>query len=147
MTAPERPLLAEMKDEIGSLAAELREMAALRCKLAKTELQTDAVAIKRLAVALLLVAVMVFGALPILMVAVAGLLGRCTAISQTGWLLLLGFGLLAAGSVTGWLAWRRFRRRFVGLQETLEELHEDALWLGEWLGGGEEPEKTVGSRQ
>jgi hypothetical protein len=38
----------------------------------------------------------------------------------------------------------RFRRRFVGLQETLEELREDLLWLRE-TGGlkQEEPEDAV----
>jgi hypothetical protein len=28
----------------------------------------------------------------------------------------------------------RFRREFVGIEETLEELREDARWLGEILG-------------
>ncbi|MCG2685214.1 MAG: hypothetical protein L6306_16550, partial [Planctomycetales bacterium] len=28
-------------------------------------------------------------------------------------------------------AWRRFRWKFIGLRETMEELREDALWLKE----------------
>jgi hypothetical protein len=34
----------------------------------------------------------------------------------------------------GSLAWRRFRRNFIGLRETLEELREDVLWLKEKSG-------------
>ena len=36
----------------------------------------------------------------------------------------------------GYCAWRRFRRRFIGLRETLEELREDLVWLQEKAEGG-----------
>lgn len=140
MTTPERPLLAEVKDEIGSLAADLAEMAVLRWKLAKTEFGTDLRAISRLAVALLLVAVMVFSAVPILLVAASGLLSGWLGIPQIAWLLIFGLGLFAGGAATGWLAWCRFRRRFAGMEETLEELREDVVWLREWVGENAPPE-------
>jgi hypothetical protein len=46
-------------------------------------------------------------------------------------------GLLTAAALVGWLAWRRFRRQFTGLEETLEELREDLVWLQEWSRGGQ----------
>ena len=52
-------------------------------------------------------------------------------------------GLLVAAALVAWLAWRRFRRRFVGLEETLEELREDLVWLQEW-GGQNEHEQVRG---
>ena len=60
---------------------------------------------------------------------VAELLDGRLGIAGAGWLAIFGFGLLATGSATGWFAWRRFRRRFIGLQQTREELREDLAWL------------------
>jgi hypothetical protein len=54
--------------------------------------------------------------------------------------LIAGSVLMAVAILGGWLAWRRFRRRFVGLEETLEELREDLVWLKEWTGQSEEKE-------
>ncbi len=48
-----------------------------------------------------------------------------------GWLLIFGAGLLLSAVASALLAWRRFCRRLVGLQETLEELREDLIWLRE----------------
>ena len=36
----------------------------------------------------------------------------------------------------GLLAWRRFQQHFVGLEETLEVLGEDAQWVDDLLGRG-----------
>ena len=52
-------------------------------------------------------------------------------VTRGGWLLIFAGGLLIFAVAGGYLAWRHFCRRFVGLQETLEELHEDLVWLGE----------------
>jgi uncharacterized membrane protein YqjE len=41
--------------------------------------------------------------------------------------------LVLVASLTGWRAWRTFRRRFIGFEETLEELREDAEWIREWM--------------
>jgi hypothetical protein len=50
--------------------------------------------------------------------------------------------LLSIGAIVAYFAWRRFRRRFIGLQETLEELREDRVWIDEWLGKKEQVEKN-----
>jgi len=137
MSRPNRPLLTALKDEIGSLEADLRQMVVLRWQLARLEVQTAVGQIKRLSTVLLIFAVMVLSAVPILAVAAAWSLaaGEGGAISFVQWLLIFGLGLLIGGAAGGYLAWRRFRRSFVGIEQTLEELREDGVWLREWVGG------------
>jgi len=134
MPEPDRPLLAELRDEIASLVAELREMLILRWQLARLELRTDLGSILRLAAVLVLVLLMALTALPLLAVSLAALLDGCLGLSAAGWLAAFGFGLLAVGGLAGYAAWRRFRNRFIGLEQTLEELQEDAVWVREWQG-------------
>lgn len=143
MTRPERPLLADLTHEIGSLQADLRQMLTLRWQLARLEVQAAVGQIKRLSIAWLVAGVMLLSALPILAVAAAWWLGELDVggISFPQWLLIFGLGLLIAAAGGGLLAWRRFRRRFVGLEQTLEELHEDGLWLRQWVGGREDSEQ------
>ena len=68
-----------------------------------------------------------------LTVAAAGMLGD-RLWSTTGWLLILGLLLFAAGALAGYLAWRRFRHTFTGMEQTMEELREDLVWLAEKAG-------------
>jgi len=70
-------------------------------------------------------------ALPLLAVSLAETLDGCGHIARRDWLWIFGAGLLILALGSGYLAWRRFRRRFVGLEETLEELREDIVWLRE----------------
>ncbi|MHB1033545.1 MAG: phage holin family protein [Pirellulales bacterium] len=137
------PLFARLAMELKCLAAEARESAVARWRLARLESGAAAREVKRLAVALTLAAVLLLTALPILVSLVAEQLDGRWGLSRTTWLVSFGATLAAAGVAVGGLAWRRFRRDFVGLAETREELQEDALWLGEWLGhahkAGESP--------
>jgi hypothetical protein len=127
----DRPLLADLRKELGALGDDLREMAAARLELAQLELQSDLLSAKRLATAWLAAAVMAFAALPIAVVSLAGRLDGYCGIASRDWLLIFAGVLLLLAIAIGCFAWRRFRRRFVGLQETLEELQEDMLWLRE----------------
>ena len=138
MADRDRPLLADAKEEIARLGADLQEMARLRWQLVRLEWQAGIGSVKRLAIALAVAVTMASTALPILAVWAAELLGQRTGLTRSGWLLIFGLGLLSGAALTGWLAWRGFRRRFVGLEETLEELREDAVWFREWAGRGEE---------
>jgi uncharacterized membrane protein YqjE len=131
-----RPLLADIRRELDALVAGLREMAAARWELARLELKADIRAVKRLAVVCLVAAVMALTALPLLAVCLADLLDGCGNIVRAGWLLIFGAGLLLAAAAVVPFAVGRFRRRFLGLQETLEELREDLLWLREKGEGG-----------
>ena len=132
----ERPLLADVRAELGALGGELREMASARWELARLEVESDLRSARRLAVAWLVALVMGLTSLPLAAVCLANALDRCANISSNGWLSIFAAGLLLASTLGGYLAWRRFRRNFLGLRETLEELREDVLWLKE-KGNGE----------
>lgn len=127
----DQPLLGDLRKEIVGLSDDLREMAVARLELAKLELQSDLLSAKRLVVAWLAAAVMAFTTLPLAAVSLAQRLDGCLQIAQCDWLLIFAGLLFVLAVAVACLAWRRFRRRFVGLQETLEELQEDMLWLRE----------------
>jgi Putative Actinobacterial Holin-X, holin superfamily III len=133
MPNPDRPLLADVKDEVAALAADVQELLALRFELARRELAADARTVRRLAVAAVMAAMMFLTALPLVAVASAWYLeGRC-GISLGGWLLIHAAVLVVVAGAVGYFTWRRFRRDFIGLAETLEECREDMRWLREWL--------------
>jgi hypothetical protein len=129
--SPERPLLADVRTELGSLGAELREMAAAHWQLARLEIEADLRLAKRLVVVWLVAVVMVLTALPMAAVGLAEALDGCQGISRVCWLLILAAALVVFAIAGVCFAWRRFRRNFLGLRETLEELHEDAVWFRE----------------
>jgi len=134
MADPDRPLFADAHAELTRLAGEVRRMAGLRWQLARLEVDASARRLRRLAILLAAGAVTVFTSLPILVVAGAWLLpqpARPWFLGVVGGVLLLG-GFL--GLAAGWRAWRRFRRERFGLEETLEEIREDLVWLEEWTG-------------
>lgn len=132
MNAPaDRPLLSELRAELGSMTSELREMAMARWELARLEIEADLLSTKRLVTAWLVAAIMALTSLPLLAVALAETLDGCCDIARRDWLWIFAAGLLILALAGGYLAWRRFRRRFVGLEETLEELREDIVWLRE----------------
>jgi hypothetical protein len=83
---------------------------------------------------------MALTALPLLAVCLAQLLDGWWAVSGTGWLAIFASALLLGGILGASLAYRHFRRNLIGLEETLEELREDLLWLQEWTGRGDEKE-------
>ncbi len=131
MNDSNKPLLADVREELGSLGAELREMAAARLELARLEIAADLLSAKRLVVACVVVAVMFLTALPLVAVWLAEVLSELTRIPRGGWLLGFAACLFLASGIGDYVAWRRFRRNFLGLRETLEELREDVLWLTE----------------
>jgi hypothetical protein len=126
-----RPLLDGLRAELGALVAELREMVALRWELARLELHSDLRELKRLAIVWIAAAALGLTALPLLIICLAEALDGCGHIARAGWLLIFAGALLALAGAGSYGAWRHFRRRFVGLQETLEELQEDLLWIKE----------------
>jgi hypothetical protein len=127
----ERPLLADIRAEVGALGAELREMGAARWELARLEIESDLRSARRLAIAWLAAVVMSLATLPLAASALAEVLGGWLGIPRIGWLLVFAGILLIVAAALGSLAWRRFRRNFIGLRETLEELREDGVWMRE----------------
>ncbi len=137
---PPRPLLERLGTELGALGTELRQSAALRWQLAVLEIKTDLCSARRLLIVVAVAVVMGLTAVPLLLAALAHGLDGCWGLSSGGWLAVFGSMLAIAVPIAGLLAWRRFRRRFVGLRQTLDELHEDALWMQEWLERKEQDE-------
>jgi uncharacterized membrane protein YqjE len=140
----QQPLLADLRAGIAALGGELREMVSARLELAQLEIQSDLLSAKRLAVAWLVAVVMSLTALPLVAVWMAEVLAEQTGIARGGWLLGFAAALLFLAGLGGYLAWRRFCRNFLGLRETLEELHEDVLWLKEK--GADAPAGTADCR-
>ena len=136
MTEPD-PSWSPLREELARLGNDLREMLKLRWELARAELQADLAAAKRLAVVLAVAAAMALTALPLLAVSIADALWQGAGVPLFTSLAVLAVLLLGGGSLAAWLAWRRFRGRLVALEQTLEELREDAVWLREWTGRGE----------
>lgn len=139
MADSDRPLFSGLQEELSSLVSDVREMAVLRWELAKLEFAADARSTIRLVVVLAVAVLMVLVALPVLVVALGILLDGVWGISQSGWLCIFGVALLATASLGGFWAWRLFRRNLVGLEETIEELREDMVWLREWSEGATDP--------
>jgi hypothetical protein len=138
MPEPREPLFGELRDQLGRLRDEAAEMLRLRWELAGLEIRKAADDLKRLAVAWSLAGAMGLVGLSVLAVAAGEALDGLWGIPRLLWLLIFGAGLSAAAGLVAWLAWRHFRRTFTGLEDTLEELREDAVWLGEWTGREEE---------
>ena len=134
MDKKDRPLFDVLRNELGTLAADVRKMATLRWELARLELQSDARTVARLAIVWTVSVILALVSLPVLVVALACALDGVFGIPQGGWLVIFGLGLILIAMLSGISAWRRFRKNFIGLEETLEELHEDMVWLREWNG-------------
>ena len=140
MARDKRPLLAGIRNELDGLSSELAEMVRSHWELARLEITADVRQLRRLAVAMAVAAVMALVALPLLAVALAWWIEGSLGLGFGGWLAVLGVGLLTVAAAIAYFAWRRFRGRFCGLEETLEEIREDLAWLGEWTGRENSPE-------
>jgi hypothetical protein len=138
MSSSDRPLLADVRAELRGMTADLREMLKLRWELARLEIQADLAHLKRLIVICTVAAVMALTALPLLAVCLAQTLDGWQGIACRGWLLIFGLTLICMAVIFTYGGWFWFRRRFVGLQETLEELREDLEWVKEGRTGKDE---------
>lgn len=135
MDEEREPLFAGIKDETSRLKSDFAELLRVRWRLGKLEVQTAAHSAKRLVVAAIVAILLVLVSLPVLVVALAKALDGVLQIAFAGWLAIFGFGMLLFAAGLAWLRYRRFRAEFVGLEQSIEELREDVLWLEERLAG------------
>ena len=138
MAEPDRPLLADAAEEVAQLGSDLLEIAELRWRLARLELEAAADSVKRLVILAVVAAVTALTGLSVFLVGIIHLLPE---VWHAGTLLTLGLVLLLGAVVLVWWARGRFRRKFVGLEETLEEFREDLVWIREWTGGASAEEE------
>jgi peptidoglycan biosynthesis protein MviN/MurJ (putative lipid II flippase) len=132
MSQPDRPFLADLKIEVSSLVGEMREMVVLRYELLRQEALSDLQNTRRLLIVTAISGMLVLSALPLVVVAFADVLNGVWGLARWAWLVIFAGIFLLAAVLAVIFAWRRFRRRFIGLRETLEELQEDWVWLQEW---------------
>ncbi len=134
MADADRPLLGELREELSGMAGELGYLATLRLRLAEIELRESAQTARRFGTSAVVAVVLLLTSLPVLVVALAVWLGQVTALSGLAWGWILGLLLAIAGLSVLWFSWRRFRREFRGLEQSMEEFREDLVWLQEWTG-------------
>ncbi len=135
MNSPHGPLLADLQAELRGLAADIGEILQLHGQLAWLEIQADLGRLKRLALIWGVAAVMALTALPLMATYLAETLDGRLGIVRETWLLIFGLTLLITAAISAYGGRLWFRRRFVGLEETLEELREDLEWLKEGVRG------------
>lgn len=129
------PLLGGIKDETSRLKSDFVNLLRVRWQLGRLEVQTAAHSAKRLATAAVIALLLVIVSLPVLVVALARVLDGVLGVAFVGWLAVFGFGMLLIAAALAWFRYQRFCAEFVGLEQSLEELREDVLWLEEHFVG------------
>ncbi len=127
-------LLAGLQAEVSRMWADGRRMVTSRWELVQLELVAAANSIRRLLLILIPAALVTVLSLPLFVVALATALDGRLGLPSWGWLLIFGLTFVVSAFTAVMLAYRRFRRDFRGLEETIEELREDMAWLREWTG-------------
>ncbi len=140
MAESARSVFANLRDEFRGLSSELKESLDLRRRLAMLELESDLKQGVFLAILVATALVVVLVGFSVLAVAGGLWLDAVYPIDPVSWLGVLGVAMITLAAVVVWGGWKRFLRKFTGLEQTLEELREDMSWLEEWI-GSEEKEK------
>lgn len=132
-------LLGGLRRELDGLSGELGRAAELRWRLAELELRASAGQVRRLGIVGGICGLAVVVALPLLAASLAHAAAVWWQLPQWQTLLALGISILAIAMLVAWSAWRRFRRQFTGLEQTIEVLREDIAWLIQWTGRNAQP--------
>jgi uncharacterized membrane protein YqjE len=128
--------------DVRQLLANLNEMAGARRELAELEIRADVAASKRLVWQAGMGAVLVLTGLPVLVVFLAQVLHAWRPVgtsSINAWGPILAGSLMLVGLIFIWAGYRRFRREFSGLRQSMAEFREDVQWLREWTGVRDQP--------
>lgn len=133
MSADQRVSLFDgIADQTAGLVGEVRALALARWRLLQLELTAVRDQLRSVATVFALAFCALLVAMPVLIVAAADALDGAMGIPRWGWLLGAGLILCTGALLSAYLAWRRYRREFTGLAESLEECREDLTWLREW---------------
>jgi uncharacterized membrane protein YqjE len=137
-------LLSDLQGEAARLWSDVRGLFQDRWELVHLEVAASLRSIRRLLFVLIPAVVVLLLCLPVLIVALATAADGWQGVAAWGWMLIFAGVLMAAAILAGGLAYRRFRRDFRGLEESLEELHEDLVWLREWTEGTTDADRDMG---
>lgn len=125
--------LDSLRGELREFGDELAELAGARWQLLRLELDDARRVSLRLAISLSVFAMLASAGCTLLLAALGDRLDGVWGIARWGWFGLASLTLLILSGLGLAMALRRFRREFVGLRDSLEELHEDAVWVREWF--------------
>jgi uncharacterized membrane protein YqjE len=121
---PPEPGLAKL---IGGIVSDMQQLFSQQLLLVKTELKQDSRRVLELTPMMALAFLLGFVGLIVVSLGVAYLLYTYVALPLWGCMLIIGFLLMAAGGVVGWVVLQRFRsfnplpdQSLAGLQENLE---------------------------
>jgi uncharacterized membrane protein YqjE len=128
-----KPVVNELIDDLRGLAADVVRMVELKKELASEELRQDACSTRRLALWSGTGILAAVAGLPLLLTAVCLLLDDQWGISAAQWALIFSIPLVLGGSLLAIVGWLRFRREFLGLRDSVQELQEDLRWFRDWL--------------
>lgn len=130
----EDSLFSPLVRQVEGFSNEVQAMFRARAELLGLELQAARSTATRVIVSVLLGLFGLVVTIPIVVVALAWQIARWFDLDllvvlwvATGMLLVVSVGLIL-------LAWRRYRRDFHGLEDSIAELREDMLWMQEWVG-------------
>lgn len=126
------PLLGELREELSAMTGELAQLVNLRWRLAEIELRESAQTAKRFTLWAVVAAALLLTSLSVFAVALSAWLDQVAELPRLSWAWILGLLLAAGAASIFWLCWRRFHREFRGLEQSIEELREDLVWVKEW---------------
>ncbi len=118
-----------MHAQSGRLWEDVQASALARWRLALLEFQAALASLRRLVVGWAIALVLLAVAISVGTVAAAETLAIRTTVDRAQWLLFFASVFSAVAGACAWAAWRQFRQRFTGLEQTLGELREDLAWI------------------
>ncbi len=126
-------LFSPIKRQLASFAKEVQAMLRARAELLGLELQAARAVGTRLAIALVVGSLSALVAAPVGLVALSSQMARWFDLDALGILWFFTAALLIAGGGLIVGGWRRYRREFSGLEDSIAELREDIVWMREWF--------------
>ncbi|MDP6442243.1 MAG: phage holin family protein [Pirellulaceae bacterium] len=118
--------------ELRRTARDASEMVQLRRRLLEAEVRSDLNATKRLALRASLALLALSTGLSTALVAVLLQIETATGDTDHVGMLVVGVSLIFAAVATVWLAFGAWRRDWLGLRDSIDELKRDADWLKRW---------------
>ncbi|MBX9790975.1 MAG: phage holin family protein [Pirellulales bacterium] len=133
MPRPADGLLDDARDAGAQLRADVTAALDVRWRLVRLELGTALLALRRLSISMAIAAWLAASVLPVAAVLCAEALARVAELERIAALAIVGGAMLLLAGLIAAVVWWLFRRRWRGVEQTLEFLREDAEWLNHWL--------------
>lgn len=136
MTPAPDHLLDDVRDAGDRLRADVAQALDVRCRLVRLEVGTAAGALRGLSISWAIALWIAASVLPLAAVLGAEALSRAAELDRIAALAIVGGGMLLLAGLIAGVGWWLFRRRWRGVEQTLEFLREDAEWLNHWIHDG-----------